>query len=106
MILKETVDSVQKEKMEAYTTEDGKKYQDSDNDCEVDWMPDMIRIIVWFIIHTTTPLRVKEISVNNGDEMAGINWNCPKQTGMKCHSRHAGKKNQRNLWEFQWSGWK
>ena len=46
MILKETVDSVQKEKMEAYTTEDGKKYQDSDNDCEVDWMPDMIRIIV------------------------------------------------------------
>lgn len=48
MILKETVDSVQKEKkkMEAYTAENVKKYQDSDNDCEVGWMPDMIRIII------------------------------------------------------------
>lgn len=46
MILKETVNSVQKEKMEAYTTEDVKKYQVSDKDCEVDWMPNMIRIIV------------------------------------------------------------
>lgn len=46
MILKETVNSVQKEKMEACTTENGKKYQYSDSDCEVDWMPNKIRIIV------------------------------------------------------------
>lgn len=47
MILKETDDDVQKEKkMEACSTENGKKYQDPGDNCEVDWMPNIIRIII------------------------------------------------------------
>lgn len=73
MILKETDDSVQKEKKKCGSLhyKGWKEISSSDNNCEVDWVLNMI--IQSYNLSSTTSLRVKEISINSGNEMEVIN---------------------------------
>lgn len=63
--------------MKGSTTEGRKECQDAADDCEVVWIPTMIRIITQFIICPRIISGIRLVLIMEM-KMLVINWDCPK----------------------------